>query len=124
MSETPVRTVGFKWDSVVRQNAANDMDTQAPTVTQLITGEELFEMLGEVMVGEVGIDTGRDPDTVRAADVLFISHERLKKASPEGFLDVVPELVVEIMSPTNKWEEVRRRVEEYLGIGVGQGMDR
>lgn len=76
--------------------------------------------LGEVMVGKVGIYTGRDPDTVRAADVLFISHERLKKASPEGYLDVAPELIVEIMSPTNKWEEVRRKIEEYFGIGVEQ----
>ena len=74
--------------------------------------------LGEVMVGEVGVYTGRDPDTVRGADVLFISHERLEAASPEGFLDVAPELVVEIMSPTNKWEAVRRKIGEYLAIGV------
>lgn len=74
--------------------------------------------LGKVMVGEVGIYTGRDPDTVRAADVLFISYERLENAAPDGFLDVAPELVVEIMSPTNQWEEVRRKIEEYFAIGV------
>ena len=76
--------------------------------------------LGEVMVGEVGIYTGRDPDTVRAADVLFISHERLKNASPDGFLDVAPALVVEIMSPSNAWEDVRQKIEEYVAIGVEQ----
>lgn len=76
--------------------------------------------LGRVLTGEVGIYTGRDPDTVRGADVLFISHERLEDASPEGFLDVAPELVVEIMSPTNTWEEVRRKIEEYFAIGVEQ----
>lgn len=31
--------------------------------------------LGKVRVGEVGIYTGRNPDTVRGADVLFISHD-------------------------------------------------
>ncbi len=31
---------------------------------------------GKVRVGEVGIYTHRNPDTVRAADVLFISNER------------------------------------------------
>lgn len=31
--------------------------------------------LGVVMVGEVGIYTHRNPDTIRGADVLFISHE-------------------------------------------------
>jgi len=55
---------------------------------------------------------------VRGADVLFISHERLKDASPEGFLDVAPELIVEIMSPSNAWEDVRQKIEEYFGIGV------
>jgi Uma2 family endonuclease len=82
--------------------------------------------LGRVLAGEVGIYTGHDPDTVRGADVLFISHERLKKASPEGFLkaspegflDVAPELIVEIMSPSNAWEDVRQKIEEYFAIGV------
>ncbi|MFB6099141.1 MAG: Uma2 family endonuclease, partial [Salinibacter sp.] len=66
--------------------------------------------LGEIMVGEVGIYTERDPDSVRAADVLFISHERLEQSESEGFLDVPPELVVEIMSPANSWEEMRRKL--------------
>lgn len=74
--------------------------------------------LGDVMVGEVGIYTERDPDSVRAADVLFISHKRLDQASPEGFLDVPPELVVEIMSPENSWEEMRRKLQEYIDVGV------
>ena len=74
--------------------------------------------LGEVLTGEVGIYTRRDPDTVRGADVLFISSQRLEQAHPEGFLDIAPELVVEIMSPSNTWEEVRRKIEEYFGMGV------
>jgi Uma2 family endonuclease len=32
--------------------------------------------LGEVRSGEVGIYTGRNPDIVRGADVIFISNER------------------------------------------------
>lgn len=74
--------------------------------------------LGQVMVGEVGIYTERNPDSVRAADVLFISQDRLDQASPEGFLDVPPELVVEIMSPTNSWEDMRRKLKEYFDVGV------
>ncbi len=74
--------------------------------------------LGEVMVGEVGIYTKRDPDSVRAADVLFISHERLEQADPEGFLDVPPELIAQIMSPTNSWEEMRQKLKEYFDVGV------
>ena len=74
--------------------------------------------VGRVMVGEVGIYTERDPDSVRAADVLFISHERLEQGQSEGFLDVPPELIVEIMSPTNSWEDMRRKLKEYFDVGV------
>ena len=74
--------------------------------------------VGRVMVGEVGIYTERDPDSVRAADVLFISYERLEQGQSEGFLDVPPELIVEIMSPTNSWEDMRRKLKEYFDVGV------
>ena len=74
--------------------------------------------VGEVMVGEVGVYTERDPDSVRAADVLFISHERFDRASSESFLDVPPELIVEIMSPTNSWEDMRQKLKEYFDVGV------
>jgi Uma2 family endonuclease len=74
--------------------------------------------LGVVMVGEVGVYTHRDPDTVRGADVLFISHERLAQVTPGGFLDVAPELIVEVMSPSDRWSEVRKKIKEYFEVGV------
>src|SRR4030095_7532057 len=44
--------------------------------------------LGQVLVGEGGVYTGRTPDTVRGADVLFISHERHATCSTgSGYLD-------------------------------------
>ena len=77
--------------------------------------------LGVVMAGEVGIFTARNPDTVRAADVLFLSHERdARRKPPQGFLDVAPELTVEILSPTDRPDQVRRKVGEYLAAGVCQ----
>ncbi len=74
--------------------------------------------LGVVMGGEVGVYTGRDPDTVRGADVLFISHERLAQVTPGGFMDVAPELIVEVMSPSDRWSEVRKKIKEYFEVGV------
>ena len=41
--------------------------------------------LGKVRVGEVGIYTHRNPDTVRGADVLFISNERYARKKAQGF---------------------------------------
>ncbi|HEY2381131.1 MAG TPA: Uma2 family endonuclease [Terriglobia bacterium] len=75
--------------------------------------------LGKVMVGEVGIYIRRSPDTVRAADVLFISHERLaQRKNLRGYLDVAPELIVEIMSPDDRWVDIDEKLRDYFSIGV------
>lgn len=74
--------------------------------------------LGWVLVGEVGMYTGRDPDTVRGADVMFLSKERLPAGPPEKFIDIAPNLIVEIVSPSNTWTEMRRKIDEYFDTGV------
>jgi Uma2 family endonuclease len=74
--------------------------------------------LGKVRVGEVGIYTRRNPDTVRGADVLFISNERYARKTSRSFLDVAPDLVVEILSPSDRWADVMDKLREYFAIGV------
>ncbi len=75
--------------------------------------------LGQVLTGEVGIFTGRDPDTVRGADVAFTSTERLALVPPApAFLDVAPDLVVEVLSPSDRPGKLRARLREYFAIGV------
>ena len=75
--------------------------------------------LGKVLVGEIGIFTRRDPDTVRGADVAFISNERYERVkSRRGFLDVPPELVVEVLSPYDPPGELSRKLHEYFEAGV------
>lgn len=74
--------------------------------------------LGSVMVGEVGIYTRRNPDTVRGADVLYLSNERAARSASSGFLDVAPDLVVEVMSPDDRWSDVTKKLREYFDIGV------
>jgi Uma2 family endonuclease len=74
--------------------------------------------LGRVLGGEVGIYTGRDPDTVRAADVAFISNERMASVRSQSYLDVAPELIVKVMSPDDRWSAVHAKLAEYFRIGV------
>jgi len=74
--------------------------------------------LGWVMTGEVGIFTRRNPDSVRAADVVFISRGRLPQLPESAFLEVAPELVVEIVSPSDSQKELQEKIREYLAIGV------
>ena len=74
--------------------------------------------LGKVRVGEVGVYTHRDPDSVRGADVLFISNERYAQKKSRSFLDVAPDLIVEVLSPEDRWSEVTQKLREYFSIGV------
>ena len=74
--------------------------------------------LGYVRVGEVGIITRRNPDNVRGSDVAFISTERYAQRKSSGYLDVAPDLVVEVMSPNDRWSEVMKKMGEYFAIGV------
>jgi Uma2 family endonuclease len=74
--------------------------------------------LGKVRTGEVGVFTRRNPDTVRGADVVFISHERYAQKTGKGFLKFAPDLIVEVRSPTNTKAEIERKLAEYFAIDV------
>jgi Uma2 family endonuclease len=74
--------------------------------------------LGYVMGGEVGIYTRRNPDRVRGADIVFLSSKRLTGNLPQGYLDVAPDLVVEIISPHDRWIDIREKITEYFALGV------
>jgi len=75
--------------------------------------------LGRVFGAETGIVVARNPDTVRAADAAFMSNERAAQVEDfTRFLDVPPDLVVEVVSPTDRWNEIDEKVTEYLDIGV------
>ena len=75
--------------------------------------------LGKVMGTDVGFLITRNPDTMREADVMFISTARLKDAGPKQGLSLIPpDLAVEIVSPSDRWSEVVEKVETYLRAGV------
>ena len=75
--------------------------------------------LGRVMTNDSGVVTERGPDTVRGPDVSFYSYKRVPKgALPDGYLDVAPEIVFEVRSPTDRWSETGAKVNEYLNGAV------
>ncbi len=72
---------------------------------------------GEVLAGEVGLRLGRSPDTLRGADVAFLSGERVALLTDRrGFLDVPPDLIIEVHDPSEP--PLSRKVEQYLSFGV------
>ena len=88
-------------------------------IAAAIRGFVSVQNLGVVMTGEVGVFTRWNPDRVRGADVMFISHAQYdRRTKTRGFLDVAPELVVEILSPENAHIDIQQKVREYLAIDV------
>lgn len=75
-------------------------------------------------LGEVVAETGfiiRYPDgrtSVRAPDIAFIRKERLPEPYPNAFLEIAPDLAIEIVSPHDAYTEVRDKVDELLQAGT------
>lgn len=68
---------------------------------------------------EVGIVLRRNPDRLVGADAAFVAARSLPfRLSPEGYLETIPELAVEIRSKNDTTPEILRKVAEYLAAGV------
>lgn len=75
--------------------------------------------LGRVLSGEPGLVVENDPDTVRGADVVYISYQRIPRGgAPDGFPTVAPELVVEVVGKGQGWGKMVEKAGEYLHMGV------
>ena len=75
--------------------------------------------LGRLPGNDTGVITERRPDTVRGADVSFYSFVRVPKGPlPDRYLDTPPELIVEVLSPNDRWPKVLAKVAEYLEAGT------
>ncbi|MEP7347002.1 MAG: Uma2 family endonuclease, partial [Gemmatimonadaceae bacterium] len=70
--------------------------------------------LGRVFAAETGFTLARNPDTVRAPDVAFISRDRLPDPAPRGFAEMAPDLAVEVLSPDDRPGEVLAKVADWL----------
>jgi Uma2 family endonuclease len=69
--------------------------------------------------GRVGIVLWRNPDRVVAPDTAFVANKSLPvRTSPEGYLETIPELVVEVRGSRDSIAFVRRKVDHYLKAGV------
>jgi Uma2 family endonuclease len=73
--------------------------------------------LGTLTCNDTGVLIRRHPDTVRGPDVAFWTHERLP-AIPNSYVDIPPDLIVEVVSPNDVFSHVHRKVCEYLDRGV------
>ena len=69
--------------------------------------------------GDPGYWLERDPDTVRAPDVAWFSPGRLTRGR-RGYHEIVPDLAIEIKSPSNSWPEMAAKARMWLSYGSQQ----
>ena len=79
---------------------------------------------GRVGGTDGGVLMRRNPDTVREPDVFFVSAERLPLSEKvQGYLEVAPELVVEIVSPSDQQQAVNEKTRMWLDLGVSMAVE-
>lgn len=74
---------------------------------------------GRVLGGEAGFRIRRNPDTLVGIDVAYISAELAARTSKKaGLVDGAPVLAVEILSPSDKQEDIIEKIEAYIAAGA------
>ena len=104
----------------------------APTVDHQWVMSEIFlrlrgfvddRDLGVVLMAPVDLLIQREPLRTRQPDILYLSAERTGirgRAELRGlqFLEIPPDLVVEVLSPSNTRHEIENKLADYRRIGV------
>ncbi|QJA06250.1 Uma2 family endonuclease [Thermosulfurimonas marina] len=79
--------------------------------------KQLLGHKGWLAVGEVGLVISKEPLTLRAADIVFLSRERCPER-PRGYLEIPPDLVVEIERPGAG--DIHAKLRDYFSFGVSR----
>ena len=81
--------------------------------------------LGRLAGSDSGVLLERDPDTVREPDITFISAERLPlDVEVSVYYEVVPDLIVEVVSPSDSAREVNGQGSHVAELPRADGMGR
>ncbi len=108
------------------QGVLHEMSPSSFTSNRTLTriGSWLFQyvdskQLGEVAIAEAGFILEQSPDTVVAPDVAFVQKDRLHLAPKgRGFFPARPDLIVEVISPTDEPLDIRRKQALYERVGI------
>ena len=76
------------------------------------------QSLGYVCGAGTGFKISTNPDTVLAPDAAFVCQDAIdEKGIPTGYWEGAPDLVVEVISPSDTYTEVAEKVDEWLNAG-------
>lgn len=75
--------------------------------------------LGVCGIPDSGFKLTSDPDTVREPDAWFVRADRVPpKAKQAEYFAGAPDLAVEVLSPSDRFNDVMLKVKEYLEAGT------
>ena len=90
----------------------------ANIIAFLLTRHVQEKKLGVVYAAETGFKLSQNPDTVRAADAAFVAQNRVPaEGEPEGYWAIAPDLVVEVVSPSDTATRVQAKITDWLTAG-------
>ena len=91
----------------------------AGRVITLLNNFEMPLRIGQIGGTDGGVLVHRNPDTVREPDVYFVSAVRLPlDDDSDGYLEVVPQLAAEIVSPGDSTQDVEEKIRMWLNFAV------
>ena len=73
---------------------------------------------GAIVSGEAGFRLQRNPDSTVGIDVAYVSAEVAAHQPDAPYFEGPPILAVEILSPSDKQEEIDEKIQLYLETGV------
>lgn len=103
----------------IAMSPAGFMHGQIAATILIIMGQYVRQAKnGKLYAAETGFILKRNPDTVRAPDVAFVTAERAAKQQQEtGFFDGAPDLAVEVISPSETMDDIEGKLFDYLDAG-------
>jgi Uma2 family endonuclease len=109
-----------KGELITRAPAGGEHGRMAMDLGYFLNDFVRKNQLGVVFAAETGFIIRRNPDTVRAPDAAFVSHQRLKKHGLPtiGYYPCAPDLVVEVLSPNDGDDEVATKTNEWFEGGA------
>jgi Uma2 family endonuclease len=90
----------------------------AMNVSRILSNLALAHGLGEIVQSPIGVRL--EADTVIEPDVLFVASDRHHIIDREGAVLGPPDLVVEVLSPSNREYDRTLKRKRYLGSGVAE----
>lgn len=83
-----------------------------------LLGGHVDRQLGMVLMA-TGFQIRHRPDTVRSADIAFVSLERLSRGLPtDGYFPGPPDFAVEVISPDDRASEAIDKAHDWLSAGT------